>query len=89
MPNGWHLDPKWLGFVIYLGLRMHQFKKYCLLKQGLSMLKQLVALYAPYTCLLYTYDAADDLTRVDLGGRRSSKQNIPQLYMSILKASVT
>src|SRR5665811_1872489 len=26
---------------------------------------------APYpTCLLYTSDAADDLTRVDLGGRR-------------------
>src|SRR5665811_1132883 len=23
-----------------------------------------------YTCLLYTSDAADDLTRVDLGGRR-------------------
>ena len=27
-----HLDPKWLGFVIYLGLRMHQFQKYRLLK---------------------------------------------------------
>ena len=26
-----HLDPKWLGFVIYLGLRMHQFQKYRLL----------------------------------------------------------
>src|SRR5665811_2508227 len=24
----------------------------------------------PLTCLLYTSDAADDLTRVDLGGRR-------------------
>ena len=27
-----HLDPKWLGFVIYLGLRMHQFQKYHPLK---------------------------------------------------------
>src|SRR5665811_294222 len=26
------------------------------------------------TCLLYTYDAADDLTRVDLGGRRIIKK---------------
>src|SRR5665811_2638944 len=26
------------------------------------------------TCLLYTSDAADDLTRVDLGGRRSIKK---------------
>ena len=25
-------------------------------------------------CLLYTYDAADDLTRVDLGGRRIIKK---------------
>ena len=24
-----HLDPKGLGFVIYLGLHMHQFQKYC------------------------------------------------------------
>ena len=24
-----------------------------------------------YVCLLYTSDAADDLTRVDLGGRRN------------------
>src|SRR5665811_245466 len=27
-----------------------------------------------YTCLLYTSDAADDLTRVDLGGRRIMKK---------------
>src|SRR5665811_1815645 len=27
-----------------------------------------------YTCLLYTSDAADDLTRVDLGGRRLIKK---------------
>src|SRR5665811_1492494 len=27
-----------------------------------------------YTCLLYTSDAADDLTRVDLGGRRIIKK---------------
>ena len=26
-------------------------------------------------CLLYTSDAADDLTRVDLGGRRIIKRN--------------
>src|SRR5665811_1818617 len=29
---------------------------------------------ARYACLLYTSDAADDLTRVDLGGRRSIKK---------------
>ena len=34
-------DPKWLGFVIYLGLGMHQFQKYHLL----SMIKTL-KLYA-------------------------------------------
>ena len=28
----------------------------------------------PITCLLYTSDAADDLTRVDLGGRRIIKK---------------
>ena len=28
----------------------------------------------PYTCLLYTSDAADDLLCVDLGGRRSIKK---------------
>ena len=28
-------------------------------------------------CLLYTSDAADDLTRVDLGGRRIIKKNVP------------
>src|SRR5665811_2620435 len=38
-----------------------------------------VALDAPrlscrWTCLLYTSDAADDLTRVDLGGRRIIKK---------------
>src|SRR5665811_2067764 len=27
-----------------------------------------------YTCLLYTSDAADDLTRVELGGRRIIKK---------------
>ncbi|GAB5781724.1 hypothetical protein JMUB7523_26640 [Staphylococcus aureus] len=27
-------------------------------------------------CLLYTSDAADDLTRVDLGGRRIIKKTI-------------
>src|SRR5665811_1823473 len=35
-------------------------------KQDLCGLKQLVI----NICLLYTSDAADDLTRVDLGGRR-------------------
>src|SRR5665254_15533 len=28
-------------------------------------------------CLLYTSDAADDLTRVDLGGRRTAKKKNP------------
>ena len=23
-----HLDPKWLGFVIYMGLHMYRFQKY-------------------------------------------------------------
>ena len=35
-----HLDPKRLGFVIYLGLRIHQFQKYHLwkgLKQGCNV----------------------------------------------------
>ena len=27
-----HLEPKQLGFMIYLGLRMHQFQKYHLLR---------------------------------------------------------
>ena len=27
------LEKKWLGFVIYLRLRMHQFQKYCLKKK--------------------------------------------------------
>src|SRR5665254_21514 len=33
-------------------------------------------------CLLYTSDAADDLTRVDLGGRRiiKKKNNIAKIY---------
>ena len=29
-------------------------------------------------CLLYTSDAADDLLRVDLGGRRIIKKKLPQ-----------
>ena len=34
------------------------------------------AITRPYAfCLLYTSDAADDLTRVDLGGRRIIKKN--------------
>ena len=35
-----HLDPKRLGFVIYLRLRMHQFQKYHLLRilQGMDYL---------------------------------------------------
>ena len=32
-----HLDPKRLGFVIYLLLRMHQFQKYHLLKVDLMV----------------------------------------------------
>ena len=31
-----------------------------------------------YCCLLYTSDAADDLTRVDLGGRRIIKKKFFQ-----------
>src|SRR5665254_28346 len=33
-----------------------------------------LAIMATITCLLYTSDAADDLTRVDLGGRRIIKK---------------
>ena len=36
--------------------------------------KNLVREKCPKTCLLYTSDAADDLTRVDLGGRRIIKK---------------
>ena len=36
-------------------------------------------------CLLYTSDAADDLTRVDLGGRRIIKKNKIELAADILK----
>ena len=31
-------------------------------------------------CLLYTSDAADDLTRVDLGGRRIIKKKTPMWF---------
>ena len=34
-------------------------------------------------CLLYTSDAADDLTRVDLGGRRIIKKKIDKTCYSI------
>ena len=34
-----HLDPKWLDFVIYLGLRMHHFQKYHLLKTQKSKIQ--------------------------------------------------
>src|SRR5665811_2460946 len=35
-----------------------------------EQLKELFKKQLPHTCLLYTSDAADDLTRVDLSGRR-------------------
>src|SRR5665811_1965783 len=45
---------------------------------GLLMLfatgANLTATHRRYVCLLYTSDAADDLTRVDLGGRRIIKK---------------
>src|SRR5665811_787537 len=41
----------------------------------LAQQAQLDKAYAQYkSCLLYTSDAADDLTRVDLGGRRILKK---------------
>ena len=36
----------------------------------------------PAACLLYTSDAADDLTRVDLGGRRAGTAQLCLLYTS-------
>ena len=48
------LDPKRLGFVIYLGLRMHQFQKYRLLKQDLT--KYVKAIGSPIlTRPIHTY----------------------------------
>ena len=34
-------------------------------------------------CLLYTSDAADDLTRVDLGGRRIIKKKLESGFPSV------
>src|SRR5665811_2612223 len=36
--------------------------------------------FTSYTCLLYTSDAADDLTRVDLGGRRIIKKKKNKIH---------
>ena len=36
-------------------------------------------------CLLYTSDAADDLTRVDLGGRRIIKKKINMVDAAVKK----
>src|SRR5665811_1923566 len=47
----------------YYGLRICRFR--CNLSPS-----RLTASRRPSPCLLYTSDAADDLTRVDLGGRR-------------------
>ena len=35
-----------------------------------------------HACLLYTSDAADDLLRVDLGGRRIIQKNTPEVTCS-------
>src|SRR5665811_626091 len=43
-------------------------------RAGLMMYGQMTAGSWIYICLLYTSDAADDLTRVDLGGRRLIKK---------------
>ncbi|GAB5816837.1 hypothetical protein JMUB7550_27620 [Staphylococcus aureus] len=44
------------------------------IRDSLSVLPD--GLRSPGGCLLYTSDAADDLTRVDLGGRRIIKKHI-------------
>src|SRR5665254_20662 len=46
---------------------------------------------AAWLCLLYTSDAADDLTRVDLGGRRiiTKKKNIGKIAQSIADDMLT
>ena len=65
----------------------------CFPDEVLLMLKEFDKLN-PYTCLLYTSDAADDLLCVDLGGRRIIKkkkkktkqkqqQNIPKTTTKI------
>src|SRR5665811_182429 len=41
-----------------------------LLEKALAAADRVYALVQGHICLLYTSDAADDLTRVDLGGRR-------------------
>src|SRR5665811_2578608 len=44
-------------------------------EEGLTFFSWLSGIDWSKDCLLYTSDAADDLTRVDLGGRRIIKQN--------------
>src|SRR5665811_2619838 len=44
-------------------------------RDGVKDMQEVVSRFATSsTCLLYTSDAADDLTRVDLGGRRIIKK---------------
>ena len=44
---------------------------------SIKVLKQPLELTPPKTCLLYTSDAADERSSVDLGGRRIIKKKMP------------
>ena len=55
-------------------------------KLGRAMIKKMFV-YAgsdhPHACLLYTSDAADERSSVDLGGRRTIKKNNTLAYVRI------
>ena len=52
-----HLDPQWLGFVIYLGLRMYQFQEYCLLKWLCHPQRYKLQNQLNITAILYTFSS--------------------------------
>src|SRR5665811_2380341 len=54
-------------------LGMDCTSEYKELRKNIGYMPGRFSLYQDLSCLLYTSDAADDLTRVDLGGRRIIK----------------
>ena len=54
---------------IKVGVRRREISKLCFMLSPHSISKDL-----PITCLLYTSDAADERSSVDLGGRRILKK---------------
>ena len=51
------IDPKRLGFVIYLGLRMYQFQEYCLLKWLYHPQRYKLQNQLNITAILYTFSS--------------------------------